>query len=1796
MPGCGWVHASGIAFGPQVTAPGWNEHGEGVGEMKRRNPRWACRLVRLLIAGAFVIPAVCTPASAGAEQGFYDHSPLIASGPVRLDVTSERASQLPPGWTYEEVVRNRQSFDPFWLVKFDGAVGGEHRRMLEAAGTEVVAYYPFNTFLVRLGDSRTKISLRELEGVMWDGPMEPLFKVSADLWEAVQSASTASVVGDGGWGLRLVVTLHEDPNEDRARADRRRIEAQLQSTPGVLRLLPTRGAIRLQAIADPELLEELLKSISGLSGVSGIGVWRKSYLSNDENVQVSQSGACIDGNEGPHTAIFNRGITGWGARLAVADSCTDANEGYYYDDALASLPPVENNSPWTSVAPNWSQRKIVEYYNMYSADSTIGCGGASGCSGTCPDHGNHVTGTICGNCSLDPEGIATRTNPANSDGDNDGMAPGAQLIAQDLDPNLGYLNSDGGDLGELVGVAYDNTCNAGDCGIDAHNNSWGNSSDAYSYDAQMVDRATFKTRREVTVLVANGNAGVPGCTYYSNCTADGYDTIGGPATAKNVIGVGSGEPCTANVMEESSSRGDTADGRLKPDVVATGEAVTSSRNDGNGSTNANGGCSTLTIAGTSMATPTATGLVGLIDQYFKDGFYPTGTAAPADSLDPSGMLSKAMLVNSGRRMTGAGASRDGTEWPNMDQGYGFAVLEDALHFPGDSRNLFVVDEATGVDVSGASTMTFSRRIVSGSEPLKVTLVWNDNDANISCSSCLINDLDLSVVDESTSTTYTVTRIASNNGNHLVPRTVVPSSPSFGQTTVDNGPDTLNNVEQIIVYNPTGGARFSFSVTAATTPDGPIPFALVVTGDTDHPCTPPGAVSDLTASVGGLNRIDLSWTPINTPIGTASAKVYRTLTPGGPYSLVAGNVTAGFYSDDDVSAGLTYYYRVTGLASDDCESLHSNEASATATGDCVAGPDFAGLSSAQALFTSNCGIRLTWPEATSMCPGGSVTYNIYREEAATAPVDPGPDSQIAREMVCGAGGACTCVSGTCTYDDYSAIADGGTYHYVVRAFDSESDMDDGNSVEHNDAAAGPLTPDQVIWSQDFQSCTGACGFGSADFGGTGTNSWKGVDGGCLTGSGAEYRFGGLSNCTSNYYNDNLYGRTAQVSIPANARNTRVSFSHTYEFEPGRWDSAILVLDTDAGSGFNGTYSYVNSFDQGGYAGLDDLCWGVDSWSESNWGTYTSTIATLDGVCSSDSGAADCGGLDLKIGWAACTDYIYTRNGWRIDNIEVRADLPGSCTTTPEAMDWLTATTRRLCVGGSNDGNACAVAGDCPSGVCSVANKMEWWPGDSGNVLVMGAAPPTWVTIPTYGSEACYGTGPAETYGFCTDDPGAARNYSSFTNTQADFGGAWSDPPLTISAPDPTALSARVAWVYSTEASSVAPVLLFGGSPGIYTVSNDMGHHSATRGASGGSWPAGGALHWRPSGMNGPSQQRPRVVDFTTAVPPASLGYNDRHGIPTSASVVSFVSGMDGAAYAFDAQTGDAIWRRDLTASGVGMLLSSPVVSVAGWGNVNSTAERVFVGTRDGGQDNEVFGLAVSDGAISDDWRYDNLSFGGNHTGDGGMGIVTGMMLDVFADPPRLYLTTRRRATTGSQHTLWAFDIESTAPHLRRAWSVDAGDCDGGPTMIGWTTTKKVVIGTNDGEIKTFVADDHTQTAGRDYSSGAVKGWVMYDHDSDRLVFSAGDTVFSIRESDLDDTTAPLTATVANASTPLPYDGRVYVGGDSQIQILNSTDLSPAAGSPVALPGAGILGMPTGDWNGDVLYVGATSGRIYAVEFF
>lgn len=119
-----------------------------------------------------------------------------------------------------------------------------------------------------------------------------------------------------------------------------------------------------------------------------------------------------------------------------------------------------------------------------------------------------------------------------------------------------------------------------------------------SYTVEDLDGDTGLTTRAVdraaqlgvTVVVSAGNSGCASpdsCWYYVNT----------PADADSAITVGAIRP--DSTLAPFSSRGPTADGRHKPDVVVQGVNVTAARDDG----------SYARVGGTSFASPQVTGVV-----------------------------------------------------------------------------------------------------------------------------------------------------------------------------------------------------------------------------------------------------------------------------------------------------------------------------------------------------------------------------------------------------------------------------------------------------------------------------------------------------------------------------------------------------------------------------------------------------------------------------------------------------------------------------------------------------------------------------------------------------------------------------------------------------------------------------------------------------------------------------------------------------------------------------------------------------------------------------------------------------------------------------------------------------------------------------------------------------------------------------------------------------------------------------------------------------------------------------------
>ncbi len=193
-------------------------------------------------------------------------------------------------------------------------------------------------------------------------------------------------------------------------------------------------------------------------------------------------------------------------------------------------------------------------------------------------HGTHVAGIVAG-------------TGAASSGRYKGVAPGALLYSAKV------LRTDGGGLTSTViaGLEW-----AVEQGVQVVNLSLGSTGSSDGTDALSVTCDTV-VGRGIVVCVAAGNDG------------PAEYTIGSPGAARQPITVGA---CTPDGQVAGfSSRGPTADGRLKPDIVLPGVNIISCRATGTRMGAAIDPCYT-TASGTSMATPMASGLSALLLEAF----------------------------------------------------------------------------------------------------------------------------------------------------------------------------------------------------------------------------------------------------------------------------------------------------------------------------------------------------------------------------------------------------------------------------------------------------------------------------------------------------------------------------------------------------------------------------------------------------------------------------------------------------------------------------------------------------------------------------------------------------------------------------------------------------------------------------------------------------------------------------------------------------------------------------------------------------------------------------------------------------------------------------------------------------------------------------------------------------------------------------------------------------------------------------------------------------------------------------
>ncbi|OME07840.1 hypothetical protein BSK64_06165 [Paenibacillus odorifer] len=137
------------------------------------------------------------------------------------------------------------------------------------------------------------------------------------------------------------------------------------------------------------------------------------------------------------------------------------------------------------------------------------------------------------------------------------------------------------------------------------------------------------------------------------------------------------------------------------------------------------------------------------------------------------------------------------------------------------------------------------------------------------------------------------------------------------------PDYPGNIGTAYSVTPTDAVTYVSFNTLLTEPTKTNTVYEVDIFSTDIAPKPPEAPLNLEAN-GGNAQVLLNW---KTTSEANSYNIKRSLTLGGPYTMIVSNVTKTTYTDTAVNNGITYYYIVTAIGANG-ESKNSNEASAT----------------------------------------------------------------------------------------------------------------------------------------------------------------------------------------------------------------------------------------------------------------------------------------------------------------------------------------------------------------------------------------------------------------------------------------------------------------------------------------------------------------------------------------------------------------------------------------------------------------------------------------------------------------------------------------------------------------------------------------------------------------------------------------------------------------------------------------------------------------------------------------------------
>ena len=443
-----------------------------------------------------------------------------------------------------------------YIVQAKGPINNAFRAALAAAGAQIVSYIPNNAYLVTVSAGGAA-GLSGQPGVQSVLPYEPYYKVSSSL--------LGLAVNQNNLPDNPVLTLGLFPNTAAATVNQIK---QLGATVVATDQSPFGPIVR---VTPPQNWTAL----AVLPGVQIVELAHRRAAANDlARVTMGISADTV-------TPTNYMGLSGSNVLVEVNDSGIDA------------LHPDFSATGTAANGASGPTRIIADLNNPDPALCLVDTNG----------HGTHVAGIIAGNgsMSINPTNIGALAQGSVSNADFRGKAPSARLYSVLALDVTGIANTS--DYYLQTAPALTNAL--------ISNNSWtyvGDSSydlAAASYDAAVRDALPTVTGSQPVMFVfAAGNDGGGG----DDGAGGNPDTILSPATAKDVITVGALEQLRniTNIVTDASSnssaywqagtdsgnqvagysaRGNVGIGtegtfgRFKPDVVAPGSFVVSTRSE-----------------------------------------------------------------------------------------------------------------------------------------------------------------------------------------------------------------------------------------------------------------------------------------------------------------------------------------------------------------------------------------------------------------------------------------------------------------------------------------------------------------------------------------------------------------------------------------------------------------------------------------------------------------------------------------------------------------------------------------------------------------------------------------------------------------------------------------------------------------------------------------------------------------------------------------------------------------------------------------------------------------------------------------------------------------------------------------------------------------------------------------------------------------------------------------------------------------------------------------------------------------